>query len=122
MKSNDLLATAGETLAYAEDYIETRIQLAKLQLVEKGSKSSADFIAIGVVIVCSFFALAAFSIALALAIGTYFESYAWGFTIVGLLYTIWAILLFVSRRVLLVRPILKGVLNFLFNSNSDVNR
>ena len=121
MKTNDLLATAGETLAYAEDYLETRLKLVKLQLAERGSLAAADLIAIGVVATFGLFALAAFSFGLAFAIGNYLNSYAWGFTIVGLIYTIFAILLFVLRRVFLIRPILKQLVYFLFKSNSDVN-
>lgn len=121
MKPNDLLATAGETLAYAEDYLDTRIELIKLSVAEKGSKSAADILAVGIVATLGLFALSAFSIAFALVLGAYLDSYPWGFTIVGLLYTFFAVLLFITRRVLLVQPILKQLINTLFNSNSNGN-
>ena len=57
MTRNDLLETAGETLAYAEDYVDTRIELAKLAVAEKGARLAADAIAGLVVATLALFAV-----------------------------------------------------------------
>ena len=49
MHRDQILTAAGETIAYAEDYIETRIHLAKLTVAEQGSKTAADLIAFAVI-------------------------------------------------------------------------
>ena len=114
MTRNDLLETAGETLAYAEDYVDTRIELVKLGVAEKGSKLAADAIAGMIVAVFGLFAMGCLTIALSIWIGWLVHSYAWGFVIVGVLYLVIAVILFVTRKTTLTTPILQALIASLF--------
>jgi len=119
MQRDQLLSTAGETIAYAEDYIETRIQIAKLTVAEKGSTGAASAIAFAAVGILGLFALAALSIAAGLAIGAALDSLALGFVIVGVFYILLAVLLFALRKQLLIQPALRVLISSLFNPGPD---
>ena len=114
MTRNDLLATAGETLVYAEDYVDTRIELVKLGVAEKGSKLAADAIAGLIVATLGIFALACLTIALAIWLGWLVGSYALGFVLVGVLYLAVGAVLFALRERLLATPILQSLIASLF--------
>ena len=114
MTRNDLLETAGETLAYAEDYVDTRIELAKLAVAEKGARLAADAIAGLVVATLALFAVACLTIALAIWLGWLVHSYALGFVIVGVLYLVIGGILFALRKTLLATPILQALIASLF--------
>lgn len=114
MTRNDLLETAGETLAYAEDYVDTRIELAKLGIAEKGARLAADAIAGLIVATLALFAVACLTIALAIWLGWLVHSYALGFVIVGILYLIVGAILFATRKAVLATPILQALIASLF--------
>ncbi len=121
MKHQELLATAGETLAYAEDYLDTRIELLKLTAAEKGSLTAANVLAGVVVAFLGTFALMCFTVTLAILIGDALGSIALGYAIMGLIYAIIAVVLFVMRKKILVQPILKSLINSLFKDQQQAD-
>ncbi|MFK8056094.1 MAG: phage holin family protein [Saprospiraceae bacterium] len=116
MNRNDLLSTAGETLAYAEDFIDTRIELLKLNVAEKGAKSGANVLAFAILGTVGLFALGCFTVALSIWIGSLLSSMALGFAAVGLVYLIFAALLFLFREAILTTPLLRALITQLFKS------
>lgn len=119
MKRDDLLVTAGETIAYAEDYIDTKLEIVKLTVAERGSKTAADLIAGAAVGLLALIALSMFTIALAIVIGNALGSAAWGFTIIGIVFVALAVIIFLLRKHLLINPLLKALLSSLFNPGPD---
>ncbi len=117
MNRNDILSTAGETLAYAEDYLDTRIELIKLNVAEKGAQSGASVLALAIVGTIGLFALGCFTIALSIWLGGLVDSYALGFLIVGAIYSIIAIILYLLRETLLTTPLLRALITQLFKPN-----
>ena len=113
-KRDDLLATAGETLAYAEDYFETKVELIKLDVVDKGTRLGASAIAGIVVAVLGLAGGLFLSLALALWLGYLVSSYPLGFVIVGLFFLLVAGLTFAFRKPLLTKPILTALISSLF--------
>ena len=116
---DDLLATAGETLAYAEDYFETRVELIKLDVADKGTRLGADAIAGAVVAVLGLAGGLFLSLALAIWLGYLVGSYPLGFVIVGLLFLLIAGLTFAFRKPLLTKPILAALISGLFKSDEQ---
>ena len=114
MDRNTLLATAGETIAYAEDYIETRIDMVKLEVADKGTRVAAQTITYVICATLGLFALSALSIALAFWLGALLDSVALGFLIVGLIYLVIAAIVFALRETLLEKPILHALIANLF--------
>lgn len=121
MTRNELLATAGETVAYAEDYIETRIRLAKLELAERSTVAAAAASAGAIVGGLSAVGALFLSVALALWIGSLGGSYALGFVVVGLVYLLVAVAVYLFRRPLLTRPLMQQILRRLFPERTHAN-
>ncbi len=74
-----------------KQYIETRIKLARLQAVEKGTSFFASLVTEVFVLICIATTLMFFSITLALYLGQLFNAYWIGFGIVALIYLFIAI-------------------------------
>ncbi len=119
MNRNQLLATAGETLAYAEDLFETKVELVKLDVADKGARIGADVISGIIVAVLGLSGALYLNIALALWLGYLVGSYALGFVIVGAFYLLLAVILFALRKSLLAKPILKALINSLFKNKPN---
>ena len=119
MNRDELLTTAGETLAYAEDLFETKVELIKLDVAEKGSKVGADVISGVIVGILALTAGLFLSLALALWLGYLVSSYPLGFVIVGVFYLMIAGVLFAMRKTLLPQPILKALISSLFKTKQD---
>jgi len=118
MDRNDLLSTAGETLAYAEDYLDTRIELVKLNVAEKGAQSGAKLLTIGIVGGIALVAAGCFTLALAIWLGELIGSLPLGFVIVGLGYLIVAAILYIFRKEILTTPLLRALITLMFKPNS----
>jgi len=116
MDRNDLLSTAGETLAYAEDFIDTRIELLKLNIAEKGAHSGANVLTLIILSTVGLFAAACFTVALSLWLGGLLESMPLGFLVVGLVYLFLATILFIFRERILTTPLLRALITQLFKS------
>jgi len=117
MDRNDLLSTAGETLAYAEDYLDTRIELLKLGVAEKGAKSGANVLAMVIVATVAMFSLGCFTVALSIWLGGLLESMPLGFVVVGLAYLLFAAILFLFRETILTTPLLRALIKQLFKAS-----
>ncbi len=118
MDRNALLSTAGETIAYAEDYLNTRIELVKLDVAQKGSNIVANAIAGAIVAVFGIFALGCLTVSLAIWIGHLLNRPALGFLLVALLYLLVAGALFVARKALLTNPLLETLIGKLFATDT----
>jgi uncharacterized membrane protein YcjF (UPF0283 family) len=75
-----------------KEYIETRIKLARLQAIEKGSSFFASLVTEVFVLICTAITILFFSITLALYLGSVLGAYWMGFGIVALVYLLIAIL------------------------------
>lgn len=119
MTRNDLLATAGETLAYAEDYLDTRIELVKLEVADKSTRAAAGAITGAIIGVLAFFAAICLVIALAIWIGSLLGRPALGFLLVGVLFLVIAGVVFLVKDKLLTQPILRSLIKKLFDKKSE---
>jgi hypothetical protein len=91
-------------LSDAGDYIETRTTLWKLKAIESLSDVSGELVSGMGMIVISSFVIIIFSIGLALLIGDWVGKSYFGFFIIGGLYTIFGLILYVKRGQMLKQP------------------
>jgi len=89
----------------AGEYLETRIELVKLQSVDKTSDVISSFAAGLAVIVVAILAVIVLSTGLALWLGELFGRYYYGFFIVGGFYLVLAFIMFFFRKKLFVGPV-----------------
>lgn len=94
----------------ASEYVSTKIELLKLELVEKGGKGLSflifGFAILGLVLFLLLFGF----LALAFVFSDMIDSLAGGFAIVGGIYLVLLIILFLCRK-----PLLRFITNLLIN-------
>ena len=106
-----------------KEYVENRITLTKLHVVESLSKLSAGFAVKLGVLYLLFFALIFISLALAFFLGSLFESNTLGFTLVALVYLLLALIFYGMRHKWVEKPIIKNYINLFFpNFNGHENQ
>jgi len=89
----------------AGDYLETRIELIKLQSLDKTSDVVSLFAAGLLVIIIATLAVTILSIGVAIWIGELLDKYYYGFFIVGGFYLILALIMLLFKKKLFVRPV-----------------
>jgi hypothetical protein len=81
----------------AKEYIDTRIEYAKLSAVEKGSKIFADLITNAAVVVSFILAFLFASLTLALYLSEVLGSYAKGFGCTALIYLFISVIVYLTK-------------------------
>lgn len=100
---------------HARDYVESKTELTKLQLVEKGSRISGELMLRISVLMVTAVVVLMFSVAGALAIGEWYGKYSIGFLAIGIVYIISGLLLYLFRDVLIKRPVENGIIRSILN-------
>ncbi|HEV3224536.1 MAG TPA: hypothetical protein VGZ90_16770 [Puia sp.] len=95
----------------SKDYLDTKIELAKLKTIDK----SADVLSAVVVIVSMIFigslVIILISVGLALFLGRLLGAYHYGFFIMGGFYAIVLLVIFIQREKWIKTPISNGLIN-----------
>jgi xanthosine utilization system XapX-like protein len=115
----ETFAKVEELASHINEYVNIRVDTAKLEVAEKTSSVLANLIAgliVGVVFLL-FFLFVNFSIAYALA-GWLGKTWA-GFLIVAGFYLLMGLTVWVTRQRILQIPIMKGITNLLFNKENE---
>ncbi len=102
-----------------KQYIETRIKLARLQAIEKGTSFSANLITEFFVMVCIAITLQFATITLALYLGYVLGSYWQGFGCVTLLYLIAAFAIAKTKRKIIEPRIVNFLVKKLMKQRSS---
>ncbi|WP_413999745.1 competence protein [Flavobacterium sp. W1B] len=98
-----------------ESYIESNLSYYKLKSFKMAMKSTTAIFKFVLILLCICMVLLFCSIALAFALGNYFDSYAYGFATVGGIYLVLTILLFFVRDRIVEGPILEKFSEIFFN-------
>ncbi len=108
MNSQDSIGTL---IDKSKDFLETQMELTKLKAIDK----SADVLSSVVVMVSMLFigtlVIILFSIGLALFLGTMLGAYHNGFFVVGGIYTIVLLILYIQRDKWIKSPVSKQLIN-----------
>ena len=100
---------------HAQDYIESNLAYYKLKSFKLAMKSTTLILKFTLIVLCLTMVLLFFSIAGALALGTYFNSYWTGFLIVGGIYLLLTFFLFLIKDKIVEGPILEKFSEIFFN-------
>jgi Zn-dependent protease with chaperone function len=102
-----------------KDYVNTRIESAKLSIAEKSSAVIANMIAALIVAGVFMFFIVFSSIALAFGLGEWIGK-AWaGFLIVALLYLVFGIIVWFARNKLIRLPLMNTFIKQLFSEEDE---
>jgi hypothetical protein len=102
-----------------KEYVNTRIESAKLNAAEKGSVIIGNAVAGMVVAIVLLLFIGLASIALSIVLGEWIGK-AWaGFVIVACLYLLMAVVLWFDRGRLIRLPVMNSLIRQLFNNNEE---
>ncbi len=97
-------------ISTAKGYIDTRVDLFRLNLAKNATDNFSSLITSLVAIVLFLIALLFLSIGAALWLGTYFERMEYGFFAIGGLYVFTGIIFFMLKKVLIKDPISESLM------------
>lgn len=113
-QTEQLIELAGETLGYAREYVDNRIDYVKLDVSERTSIMASYAITI---VICAFLMLIALAmglVALGLFLGSVLANYALGFlAVTGVCFLI-MLVVYLLRKPLIMSPILTLLINKMY--------
>jgi len=95
----------------SKDYVETKIELAKLRTIDKSADVLSTVVVMVSMILIAFFFIFFVSVALAMLVGRSLGAYHYGFFIVGGFYAIILLVIYVQRGKWIKTPIANGLIN-----------
>lgn len=115
----DTFAKAEELAEHVKEYVNNRIDAVKLSTAEKSSKLASTVIA-SVVVGLFFFSFLFFaSTALAFVLARLTGELYWGFLIVGGIYLLLGIIIWLLKGPMLQLPIMNALLRQFFNNEGE---
>ncbi|MBK6640782.1 MAG: phage holin family protein [Bacteroidia bacterium] len=106
-----------ELLGNAVDYLETRIQIAKLDAADAGASAASSMLTWIILVFASAIMLLFFSIGAALGIGYLLDNHALGFVITGGVYFIAVAMLYSYRKDWLRKPIGNKIIESIYDND-----
>ena len=110
---------AEEFVSHVKEYVNNRVAAVKLQTAEKVSAVLSNIIAIAVVAATMFVFVIFLSMAAAFALSDQFGELYSGFLVVGMIWLIIAIIIWISREKILRMPIMNKMLHQMFKDEKD---
>lgn len=107
--------TFGSVLENAGDYLETRLDLLKLQAVNKSSDVTSSVVSRMIILLLVSFALFILNMGLALWVGELLGKVYLGFFVVAGFYMLVGLLLHFFRRILLKEPVSSLIIKKMLN-------
>lgn len=114
MANKPFLENIHEIIAIVRSYINTRIELWKLSLLEKTALAGAFFLSSVIIVLIVAFCLLFFSLAFSFWYGQMTGDIATGFLIVAGFYLIVGIVFIVSRKYLITGPVIKSISSIIY--------
>jgi hypothetical protein len=114
MFQEDLKEHLSDVKEEFESYVDKRVDLLKLHLVEELSRFTASFTVKLGVLYLLFFALMFISLAGAFFLGDILDSNGQGFVIVAGVYLIFVVIFVLMRRIWVQKPVIKTFIKIFF--------
>ena len=92
------------------DYLDTKIELTKLKSIDTSSEILSTLVYLLVKVLAIFLLLGFISIGLAVLIGNVLGEYYYGFLIVGGIYAIVFLVIYIQRKKWIKRPVANGLI------------
>ena len=98
-----------------EEYVRAKLELTKLQAFEKIAKVAGVFSSMLIVSLVACFTVVFIGLMLGFVLSDLFNSNAIGFSIIGVLFLAFFLVIAIKRKTLLEKPIVETVIRELFN-------
>ena len=97
------------------DYLETKVEITKLQAIDKSADMVSDMIVGVAIVIVGFLILVFISVGAALLIGATLGSTYYGFFLMGGFYSLLLMLIFVQRNRWIKTPVANGIIHKIMN-------
>ena len=98
------------------EYIETRIEIIKLETADSGASAVSSMVSWGVIIVIGFLSLLTLSVGASIGIGYMVDNFAIGFFIITGFYILVGLLLYAYRDKWLRKPLANTIIKNLYDN------
>lgn len=115
MKTEELLASTGETFEYARQYIDQQKQLILLEVAEKTAKTTSSLITSAIIGFLAVLFLIMLSITVGFWLGKIWDSYAAAFLVITGFYAMLGLTIYFFQKQFITNPILDKVLSELLD-------
>lgn len=102
-----------------EEYLQIRVDLVKLHIAGELSRFFSSFMTKTVLLYLFFFVFMFFSLAAALLLGSWLNSYALGFSIMGGVFLLAALIFWLLRKQLIERHVVHRFIELMFPKFDD---
>lgn len=110
----DILQNVGETIEFANQYLQREIALLKLDGAEKVAKSTSAIITLGVIGFLVGMVFIMLSLAIGFWLGDIMNSYAQAFFVITAVYAFLAFIVYFFRKTLVADPVLAIILKIFY--------
>ncbi len=121
MADNSFKENFTEIISVARSYVNARIELWKLSLLEKASLAGAHFLSSVIVVLIVAFCLLFISLAFAYWYGQKTGDMIAGFLITAGFYLVVGLIFLVSRKFFVTRPVIRTLSGIMYNEEPDTD-
>ncbi|TVR68522.1 MAG: phage holin family protein [Marinilabiliales bacterium] len=121
MADNSFKGNIAEIISVARSYVNTRIELWKLSLLEKASLAGAHFLSSVIVVLIVAFCLLFISLAFAYWYGQKTGDMIAGFLITAGFYLVIGLVFVISRNFFVTGPVIKTLSKIMYNEEPDTD-
>jgi hypothetical protein len=119
MAGKSFTGNVAELITIARSYLNSRVELWKLSLLEKVSLAGAYFLSAVIVVLIGAFFLLFISLAFAFWYGQTTGNIATGFLITAGFYVVLGIIFLIGRDYLITRPLIRAISSIIFKGDDD---
>jgi hypothetical protein len=117
MAGQSFTSNVAEIITIARSYVNSRIELWKLSLLEKASLAGAYFLSSVIIVLIGAFFLLFVSLAFAFWYGQITGDIAAGFLITAGFYVVIGIIFLLARHLLITRPLIKAISSIIYKND-----
>jgi hypothetical protein len=119
MAGKSFTSNVAEIITIARSYLNSRIELWKLSLLEKTSLAGAYFLSLVIMVLIGAFFLLFISLALAFWLEEKTGNISMGFLITAGIYFLLGIIFLISRNALITRPIIRKLSSIIYKDDDS---
>jgi len=121
MESYNITSETTKLFTGIKKYLRQRLQLLKIEMVEKIILSASVVLNIFTIVMLTLFLLLFLSTALAIYLGTLWQNYPLGFLAVAGLYFVLIIIFIIFKKTLITEPVTKQMLGIFFKPEKETD-
>lgn len=117
--TEELIEDLGESLGYVQAFVRQEVQAVKLEIAEKVSIASSNFITGLVITIFSALVIIFAGVSLGFFLGAWLESNALGFILVAFLFLVVLLVVYLFRKPLITDQVVAAVIHLFFDNERD---